>query len=1114
LSRGFRVVVATAALIMCAVVATAATASASASAKVTQIVSPTTNQVVGAGGVQVALRSRAALSKLQIFVDGHPVKRYFHGSGGVYRATLRLGRGLHLGVDDLLVVTGKAVEMDDVSFIVAQRASNLLTVSDLRLGGDAPVSLVARLATGATLQAWVNGHRNDGAFQPGAAGYVGRLGANDWLKPGVNRVVVLAYTTSPSGNYAAYESEVKTFWRRPGQLTAGAGPDLAANAGDFIRLHGSVSDARSGNRGAPRVSYSWTVVGRPSNAAATLYHASTESPGFEANAPGQYLISTKVLAADGASSVDTATVTLRADVPPMGASLESAADDRGTIMFDGKPVEKTTEPCDPTPDPLFCGHLGSYAIFNRQTLELVTSGTFYPHELNDMKRVADLASSYDKAPTYLMVVNFGPVGDDENDLAAGRRLLRTLGAPEMSDDEMDYMLRYAFPKSIIGVPGSPAGSAFVADPDLHRYPYQGRHAANMSGYLRLNPLSTTGNFEFVFSDQVEFNTDVSQKPSHITMQVGDKTYAHDAPTNGSSGFFLVRLNSQTLKLDQDFFYVTNKPDGAQDPAEAKRMADDIAWASAPENKHGQLLLLLQAFGHPKGNSTGWLQAAQAIGNLGGNAQVFAQLNQGFSDEPHPGRYAFVARSGMDVAAATSSQPLTGNAADGRLHGLFGRGRDDQYEPLIADPTGTVNFDLVRIVNRPSPPGGGFPAFSPGESAAETFLGRDPDIIGVCDPAAPTCDVRKAYYERYTGVSWTDIYSRLGSEAAKAACDAPHPGFTPAECNNVRKELQLEIGRRNTVEKYFGPQGLQAPFLGGVQVAALVDVAKIAEKIREAVDPPKPNNAAANALDIISFVARAAGFVGAVYPPAGAIASGISGAFGLAGYLTRQNGSPDLIGPKVTAASVNLGSDLFDRYQRASAYFTTEAKIIMSDWSKMSEVAAAAASNPKWVLGDVATSIESIRLGTQQAIYESLIPVAYPVLYDLGTGISHATDWKCISPSFLFDKNLFQKTDTGAELTWIMTYPPSIGVAHLIAVGARQTTGKLHDAYVPAPPESITGPLFRDPASPKGGIGLYKLDFYSPQHFEVFGEVLQQRSGGDGYGYYSCQSMPDPPGNSG
>jgi hypothetical protein len=40
---------------------------------------------------------------------------------------------------------------------------------------------------------------------------------------------------------------------------------------------------------------------------------------------------------------------------------------------------------------------------------------------------------------------------------------------------------------------------------------------------------------------------------------------------------------------------------------------------------------------------------------------------------------------------------------------------------------------------------------------------------------------------------------------------------------------------------------------------------------------------------------------------------------------------------------------------------------MSDWSKMSEVAAAAASNPEWVLGDVATSVESIRLGTQQAI---------------------------------------------------------------------------------------------------------------------------------------------------
>ena len=744
-------------LIACAYAGVATSASVAAVRGVTRIVSPGVNQVVGNRGVQVVLRSNASLSGLRIFVNGHNVKGYFHGSGGSYRATLRLGRGLRRGVDELLVVTGAAADIDHVSFIVGQRQSNLLTLTHLRLGGDeAPVRVVARLGPGATLQAWVNGHRDDGAFLPEGSADVGLLSANDWLRPGHNHLVLLAYTTSASGQHAAYDVTTKSFWRKPGLLTAGAGPERVVNAGDFIRLHGSASAAGSRSRRAPRVSYRWEIVPRPGNGVATLYHADTASPGLELNTPGQYRIRTKVAGRNGSSSVDTARVTVRADVPPIGWQLESAADDRGTIKLDGKPVPDTTGPCDPGPDGLGCGHVGSYAIFDRQTLELVKSGTVYTYNADGMKTLADLADTYDKAPTYLMVVNFGPVGDNENELAAGRRLLRRLGAPKMSDSDLNYMLRYAFPKSFLGVPGSPAGSAFVSNHFLHRYPYSGRHVANMSGYLRLNPLSTTGNFEFVFPDQVEFDTDASSAPSQITMKVGDRTYAHDAPTDGSSGFFLVRLDSQTLAREQDFFYVTNKPDGTEIPAEAKRMADDIAWASAKDNENGQLLLMLQAFGKPKGTSTGWLQAAQAIGNLGGNAQVFAQLNQGSSDEPHQGRYAFVARSAMGAPAAVSSQSLTGRAGDGKLHGLLARGRDDQYMPLIADPTGTVNFDLVRIVNRPSQPGGGFPAFTGGEAAAATFLGRDPDIIGVCDPSAPTCDVRRAYYEKYAGVNWANI----------------------------------------------------------------------------------------------------------------------------------------------------------------------------------------------------------------------------------------------------------------------------------------------------------------------------------------------------------------------
>ncbi|MFZ0385388.1 MAG: hypothetical protein WAL22_06990 [Solirubrobacteraceae bacterium] len=782
---------------------------------------------------------------------------------------------------------------------------------------------------------------------------------------------------------------------------------------------------------------------------------------------------------------------MRADVPPIGWRLNTAAGDRGQITLDGKEIPATVEECPPEQ----CYSRASYAVFNRQTLELVAAGNFQNYE-NPPKKLLDVAMRYNASPTYLMVVNLeGVPGTATDPRPDERKLLETLGVARMSDAD----LTRTFDRnvvSIVGVPGSPAGSAFISNDFSHIDP---RSLANMSGYLRLNPLSTNGNFEFVPADQTEFDTDTSPGASQITMKVGDQTYAHDVPGDGSSGFFLVRLNSRTLAREGDFFYVTNKPNGAEVPDESKRMAADIASASSPDHERGDVLVMLQAFGHPKGASVGWLQAAAAIARLGGNAQVFAQLNQGSSDEPHQGRYAFVARVAMDTPVAESSQSLTGRAGDGILHGLLARGRDYQYEPLMADPAGTVNFELLKIVNRPSPADGGFPSFTPGEAAAASFLGRDPDIIGVCDPSAPTCDVRKAYYQNYAGTNWANILTRLG-EPAKAECALPHPGFTATECDNARTELAREIGRRNTVEEYFGPKGLQAPFLGGAQVGALVDIAKLADEIKNAVKPPESNTTATNALTIISYVVKA----GALIPGGSSAAGTLSAAFALAAYLTKPNGSPDLIGPQIATAAANLGSDLYERYQAASAYFTTESKIIMSDWSKMSEVASLV-NSPKWKLDDVARTTETVRLATKQAIYQALIPVAYPVLYDL-TGVGTAKNWYC-DGGITYDKHLFQKTGTGAELTYTMTDPRYYGQRHVIAVGARHTVDRLHDAYVPAPPESLTGPLFRSPDSPQGdGLGFYKIEFYSPQNFEMFPTLLLPRT--------ACSGVPDPPDNAG
>jgi len=146
--------------------------------------------------------------------------------------------------------------------------------------------------------------------------------------------------------------------------------------------------------------------------------------------------------------------------------------------------------------------------------------------------------------------------------------------------------------------------------------------SNMSGYVRLNDQSSgAGDFEFVRTDQVEFNTNASSPVGKITMQVGAQTYTRDIPTDGSSGFFLVTLNSNTLAaLSQDLF-VTNSPNGEEVPVGTTGLYKALLGAaSGDNNSRGRVLVLLQGFGTPKGQKFGWQMAQPLIGKLGGTSR--------------------------------------------------------------------------------------------------------------------------------------------------------------------------------------------------------------------------------------------------------------------------------------------------------------------------------------------------------------------------------------------------------------------------------------------------------------------------------------------------------------
>ena len=1082
----------------------AATAAAGASAAttpgVTRVVSPRPDTVVGGKGrVQVVLRSRASLRSLHVTLGGRDITSRLRRSKGAYRATVRRGRGLRRGVNYLHVATGRNTDIDSVRIIVARQVHSLLSVRDVQVGGrESPGRVVMRARPGTRVRAWVNGHRVDHAFQPHGRRYIGRLGANDFVRPGRNRLVVLTHRAHHSGRSAVYDVERVTFRHKRGRVIAGAGRDRVIDANDLAELNGSAAGRGSGGD----VDYQWRVVAAPPGARddVSFDDAPTRTPQFVATTPGRYRVRATVTAPNGATSADTLTVAVRADTPPIGWRLDTT-DARGAIKLNGVAVPNTTFDG--------AGPSVSYAVFDRQLLTRETSGN-RPADAAGLKAVADLAQSYFKSPSYLMIVNLSAL---QGLPADAKRLFTTLGVT--LDEPYPATAR---PVSLIGVPGSRAGSGFISDHYRNR-PALPLDQASLSGYIRLNPIAepgiTGGHFEFVYADQLEFDTDADPALGRIALKIGGKTYPYDVPTDGRSGFLLAFLDSRTGELDApaSAVFVTNNADGSQNVENGVRFINgNLGWAVQERNRNGERLAVLQSFGRPWGASGLWLQSGDAIQKLGGNAQPWVQMNQGAA-EPPGGAYAFVGRIGMDVPGAESSQWLTKQAADGTLHGLLARGRDDQYEPMLAESGNALNAELVALANRPSPPDGGFPQYADGQAEAFEFLARDERAMGLCFNLPRPCDVRKMYYDRY-GIDWGGILTAL-STTAKDECEKTHVGFTPKECEGVRSQLVDEVRRRNQVAEYFGPAGLQAPFVGGGQVGVLADVQTISNEIRADVTVPVANNAVSHVLTIVTGVLKVATLSGLVCSPCGTVAGGLSGAVGLAAYLTHQDGSPDIVGPAISSTAANLGGDLLARYQRVSAYLQTEAKIIMSDYDKMTEVARR--SRGDWSLSGSPVEVSSmLRNGAQQGIYKSLVAAGYPVLYDLGRSPSgpsapfeHATQWYCNGGTFAVDQHLFQKTGLGAEVRWRQPLPPY--EYHVMAIGGERTVLSGHDAYVPAPSQKLTDKLFKDPGLPPGdGIGLNKLEFYSSRYFKPFPRVLQQDSTGLGLRY--CRDMPNPPGH--
>jgi hypothetical protein len=821
------------------------------------------------------------------------------------------------------------------------------------------------------------------------------------------------------------------------------------------------------------------------------------------------------------------------DVPPVGVRLYTgSADGNRFVELDGQPAPGTGC-CDSVNDPKIY-----YALIDRRSLQITSSGSVGA-DLAGFRNLGTVIKAYTGGLNYLLVLNwngFGPQIDAERN--AFSAVLQTIGTAPLSAAQRQALVRPRDsgdePKfgSAIGVVGAPAGSSYVTSAHTRL------DGGGMWGYLRRN--GVTGKYDFVFTQAVAFDTQANQtptdsSPAKLTIKIGAESYTEPNPGGGVSGFHLLTLDANTLARLHQAVYATDTASGAEQPDEVQRLASDLNHAADDPNRP---LVILQAFGAPHGADRPWGEAAKAIARLGGTLQVFNAMNavdpRALNDEKRDrkGPYAFVGR--VDSSAPLAEQSYSMDGLPGRLLGVLMRGHDGGFAPMFAGPPlndgqSPVNTELMQIANQPPQP---FPAFKDtagrpiGAASAEAvqkFLGG-PEVAKLCSATATVCNIRESYYENY-GTDWSSIQDDLTN--AKEKCATARAGFTVEECEGIRVELRDEVSMVAKVRAYFGPNGLQEPF-GTASVEALADLSQISQEIQDKVQAPATDNTTANVLDGISNLFRPAQ---GLPPPASNVATALAGAFGAAAYFTRDNGSPNLIGAEVRTEASKLGVELEDHYTQADDNLDDLGRLIVSDYGKLTAVASKVDAKPgpgerDWRLGNVGQAREALRVAAKQTIYERLVPLAYPKMYELGL-LGNAREWYCDNGilSFLVpDKYLFKDQADSAQFVGRF---PETSWSPLFAVGRAHATGHGADARIPGIPPEVANTLFKPVAD--GGVGLSKLEFYSTRNgFRYFpsnpalGTAVEFDTPDyepnllvdqDGF-RIDCSNVPDPPGNSG
>ena len=742
--------------------------------------------------------------------------------------------------------------------------------------------------------------------------------------------------TSPRAGYGALAvaGTVALFALLPAAAQAArvgaAGPDRAAVVGATVRI-GTGPSRLPGGRG--RATIRWRIVKRPRGSRARVIGPHGASPQFRASTNGHYVLGLTVRRA-GRTFTDDVRVSVRPDDPPIGVSLRTLSDDpRGGIQIDGQPVPDTFD------------RSGIFvAVLERDTRRIAQYGTT-PRDTAGLDKLIGIAKRFTGTHGYIMIVSAARGIDPNRGGAASLdRLAESMGARKFTASE-EANLRGGGVFSIVGIPGSPSGSAWanVATPTT---------SGEITGYLQFNTtIGLAGLYDYVSPERPTFDTQaLGAVQGSNGIKVGGKLYTAALPNAVSDGFQVLALDSYTLQPIGQAAVPTNGADAAAKQAAFAQQLTDLA---TPVANRRAPLIILQSIGHPKGASPGWARAADVVERLGGTRLVFNALD---------GAREYALVGSLDAGGFVAESRVANGGS--RTVGGLARTHDFGFKPTVSGPPGGVNTDLIDMTYQAPAP---FPAFDTvGKRNAETYIGK---AIHLCTADATECLIRPLYYK--------DRAQQLKNaldELRSSRLDYPGDGHgfdKDHDYDPVRKQLTAELEAVARVREYFA--ALRVPF-DKASLPGRVNLKDIGKQIEDAVDPPRASNTTSRGLELASKIS---GLLGALPQPAGNVGKVISTSLGLAAFFTRSDGSP-VIGDEVKIKAGELAEKFQQQMFDASRSTIGLEYLFVSDYGKLTAIDRRLPSD-EWKLQGDDASLNAMTLAARRWYAEQLVPVAYPWL---------------------------------------------------------------------------------------------------------------------------------------